>query len=126
MIDVDHQFRDMLLEHPGNLDYGLSWLCVAHPYQPKNVIRDDPLSTLISLTSRLIKKVSQRACVTADSVSTGLEEASKLLEILPQRIHPIGFEPITLGSEDRCAIQLRHGCMLKLLSIEVVSDRRMT
>jgi hypothetical protein len=22
---------------------------------------------------------------------------------------PIGFEPITLGSEDRCAIQLRHG-----------------
>ena len=26
------------------------------------------------------------------------------------KIHPIGFEPITLGSEDRCAIQLRHGC----------------
>ena len=27
--------------------------------------------------------------------------------LLPVR--PIGFEPITLGSEDRCAIQLRHG-----------------
>ncbi len=25
-------------------------------------------------------------------------------------IHPSGFEPETLGSEDRCAIQLRHGC----------------
>ena len=25
------------------------------------------------------------------------------------QIRPIGFEPITLGSEDRCAIQLRHG-----------------
>lgn len=22
---------------------------------------------------------------------------------------PVGFEPTTLGSEDRCAIQLRHG-----------------
>lgn len=28
------------------------------------------------------------------------------------KVHPIGFEPITLGSEDRCAIQLRHGCNL--------------
>ncbi len=25
-------------------------------------------------------------------------------------VHPSGFEPETLGSEDRCAIQLRHGC----------------
>ncbi len=27
------------------------------------------------------------------------------------KIHPEGFEPPTLGSEDRCAIQLRHGCV---------------
>ncbi len=26
-------------------------------------------------------------------------------------VHPVGFEPTTLGSEDRCAIQLRHGCV---------------
>jgi integrase len=26
-------------------------------------------------------------------------------------IHPAGFEPATLGSEDRCAIQLCHGCV---------------
>lgn len=26
-----------------------------------------------------------------------------------QQIRPTGFEPVTLGSEDRCAIQLRHG-----------------
>ena len=25
------------------------------------------------------------------------------------KIRPVGFEPTTLGSEDRCAIQLRHG-----------------
>ena len=30
--------------------------------------------------------------------------------LMAMGIHPIGFEPITLGSEDRCAIQLRHGC----------------
>jgi hypothetical protein len=26
-----------------------------------------------------------------------------------KRVRPTGFEPVTLGSEDRCAIQLRHG-----------------
>lgn len=31
--------------------------------------------------------------------------------LMALKIHPIGFEPITLGSEDRCAIQLRHGCV---------------
>ena len=25
------------------------------------------------------------------------------------KARPVGFEPTTLGSEDRCAIQLRHG-----------------
>ena len=27
------------------------------------------------------------------------------------KVHPAGFEPATLGSEDRCAIQLCHGCV---------------
>ena len=26
-----------------------------------------------------------------------------------RKVRPVGFEPTTLGSEDRCAIQLRHG-----------------
>jgi hypothetical protein len=26
-----------------------------------------------------------------------------------KEVRPTGFEPVTLGSEDRCAIQLRHG-----------------
>ena len=32
-----------------------------------------------------------------------------------RQVHPSGFEPETLGSEDRCAIQLRHGCSYFLL-----------
>ena len=32
-----------------------------------------------------------------------------------KRVRPEGFEPSTLGSEDRCAIQLRHGRVLALV-----------
>lgn len=30
-------------------------------------------------------------------------------QIVVSLVRPAGFEPATLGSEDRCAIQLRHG-----------------
>ena len=33
-----------------------------------------------------------------------------------RRVRPAGFEPATLGSEDRCAIQLRHGRVLSTYS----------
>ena len=29
--------------------------------------------------------------------------------VVCDEVRPAGFEPATLGSEDRCAIQLRHG-----------------
>lgn len=32
-----------------------------------------------------------------------------------RRVRPAGFEPATLGSEDRCAIQLRHGRKITFL-----------
>ena len=31
-----------------------------------------------------------------------------------RRVRPEGFEPSTLGSEDRCAIQLRHGRVFQI------------
>ena len=37
-----------------------------------------------------------------------------------KRVRPEGFEPSTLGSEDRCAIQLRHGRITKLSLTDAV------
>ena len=34
-----------------------------------------------------------------------------------QKAHPGGFEPPTLGSEDRCSIQLSHGCVRENYSL---------
>ena len=37
------------------------------------------------------------------------EKSHKSLWLIALQVRPEGFEPPTLGSEDRCAIQLRHG-----------------
>ncbi len=34
-----------------------------------------------------------------------------------QNVHPVGFEPTTLGSEDRCSIQLSYRCEFLIPSI---------
>ena len=44
------------------------------------------------------------------NVSRSLLTAVSLGVRASETVHPTGFEPVTLGSEDRCAIQLRHGC----------------
>lgn len=36
-----------------------------------------------------------------------------------KKMHPAGVEPATLGSEDRCSIQLSYGC--KMLQLNVLS-----
>jgi hypothetical protein len=38
------------------------------------------------------------------------------------KVHPEGFEPPTLGSEDRCSIQLSYGCMMLGRGWTTISD----
>ena len=59
-------------------------------------------------------------CVIRDSVESptrmtdGSKAGKKWLNAPRNReARPVGFEPTTLGSEDRCAIQLRHGRSVK-------------
>ena len=42
---------------------------------------------------------------------TALEEGCGVVRTSEQAVHPEGFEPPTLGSEDRCSIQLSYGCV---------------
>lgn len=37
--------------------------------------------------------------------------ASKHIEAVFEDVHPIGFEPMTYGLENRCSIQLSYGCV---------------
>ncbi len=41
-------------------------------------------------------------------------------EIPTDSIHPKGFEPLTVGSEDRCSIQLSYGCMAAICDWDAV------
>ena len=41
-----------------------------------------------------------------------------------QKVHPEGFEPPTLGSEDRCSIQLSYGCRRGHFAFRIVLDCR--
>ncbi len=46
------------------------------------------------------------------ALSTNERSLKPVCQLGLRRVHPEGFEPPTLGSEDRCAIQLCHGCIL--------------
>lgn len=63
--------------------------------------------------SQLDQESAQRL---ANNVSNPLAEdrsdTKKALFPGLNQARPVGFEPTTLGSEDRCAIQLRHGRVL--------------
>ncbi len=72
-------------------------------------IRKQPPSAPISRSTKPNKK-------------RALMALASLLMVLG--VHPRGFEPLTLGSEDRCAIQLRHGCIQNPILFDLLLLRK--
>ena len=67
-------------------------------------------SGLIQIAQPLAQ-VGSRALLTCLALEDALNPRTGVLPVVRRidLVRPEGFEPSTLGSEDRCAIQLRHG-----------------
>jgi hypothetical protein len=65
--------------------------------------------------TRLTKPFARRCQLRSSSASVAWTDAPGQRNVVlsyakkSSQVRPTGFEPVTLGSEDRCAIQLRHG-----------------
>ena len=64
-----------------------------------------------------------RTVVDANQYPMCLESPTLFLSQFPNSTHPAGLEPATLGSEDRCSVQLSYGCSKNKLTSEVARRR---
>jgi hypothetical protein len=83
----------------------------------ENGATSDSVAPLVDPSGVKTKPPANIAPIRIPNKKRALMALASLLMVM--KIHPVGFEPTTLGSEDRCAIQLRHGCVKHAFTISL-------
>ncbi len=72
--------------------------------------RKSPGARLLDTTPDGLRRSAFREAFAVRTRVSGTDQCKRVRkDRTMKRVRPEGFEPSTLGSEDRCAIQLRHG-----------------
>ena len=83
--------------------------------------RKSPGDRLLDTTPDGLRRSAFREAFAVRTTVFGADQSARVRkDRTMKRVRPEGFEPSTLGSEDRCAIQLRHGRITNVILADAV------